>query len=204
MSGKRTRTEYIWNMDVYREQAYLDSSNVKYCLKHMATVTLPFLYQFKTSTGERKKGEIDIVVSFNPHCYTRSRNDNDIEPSLVTDHYSDGSRSDRVFDQKRYNYSLGLIKVIKNLSHKVCRSSRVVGKAIRLEDRDRHNPRKGVYIIMKLRRHGGTLRLYVETAHERNNEPYDAQLDKAEEKYMLILGRYLRDACSDLIDEPEP
>lgn len=199
MANKRIRERYVWNNAVYSKRTYTDSqTGDSYCLQHMSTVTIPLTYEFKD--GEEKyKGQIDVKVIFDPHCYTSVKKDNDTRDTLVTDHYSDGSTEERALDIDRYNYSRGLVKVISNLSHKMCRESRIFGKAIRLEERDKRNPRSGIYILMKMRKTGNNLTLYVETAHHRTNEPFDVQLKNRDERYMLILGRMLRDYWRDLV-----
>lgn len=200
LTKKRIREKYSWNSEVYNEKVYTDSkTGVSYCLKHMSTSTIPLKYEFKDGT-EKYKGELDVTVVFDHHCYTSSKKHGDARETLVTDHYNDGSFEERAFDMERYQYSHTLVKVISNLSYKMCRESRVVGKAIRLEDRDSRNPRSGIYILMKLRKTDNKpLTLYIETAHHRTNEPSDAQLKAQDERYMLIFGRMLRDHWRGLV-----
>lgn len=196
---KRIRERYEWNRAVYRQQTYRNSQTGEpFCLRHMTTQTFPFKYEFKQGS-EKYKGSIDVKVVFDPHCYTSVKGDEDTRETLVTDHYNDGSTQERALDPERYRYSQNLVKVIQNLSHKMCRESRMFGKAIRLEERDRQNPMTGVYILMKLKRMPSGLTLYVETAHHRTNEPFDVKLKDKDERYMLILGRLLRDQWSDLV-----
>ena len=202
MSNKRIRERFAWNNAVYRQQSYTDSkTGLSYCLKHMSSFTTPLKYEFKDlkNPKNKHKGELDVQVIFDPHCYTSEKKAGDNRDTLVTDHYDDGSHKERAFDLERYTYSHALVKIIKNLSHKVCRESQIFGKAIRLEDKDKKNPLAGVYIVMKLRKRDEKLTLYVETAHYRTNEPYDAKLKRIDERYMLIFGRLLRDKWPDLL-----
>jgi hypothetical protein len=202
LSNKRIRDHFAWNTAVYRQQTYTDSqTGESYCLKHMSSFTTPIKYEFKelNNPKEKRKGVLDVLVVFDPHCYTSAKTPDDKRDTLVTDHYNDGSYQERAFDLERYKYSHALVKIITNLSYKTCRESQVPGKAIRLEDRDKKNPLAGVYVVMKLRPRDKKLTLYVETAHYRTNEPYDAKLKKVEEKYMLILGRLLRDKWPDVL-----
>lgn len=151
MTGRRIRKHYEWNQAVYADKTYVDAiSGATFCLKHMSTVVLPFKYEFKDD-GEKYKGIVDIKVIFDPHCYTSIKTSHDSRDTLVTDYFSDGTKVERALDRKRYEYSFELLRVISGLSHKWCRESRIIGKAIRLEARSKSNPKSGVYILMKLR-----------------------------------------------------
>lgn len=204
MARRAIREGAEWNAGVYADHLYTDKNGDSYCLKHMQNIKDANLkYEFKDGETKRK-GSIDVDIVFDHHCYTRERKDDDQELDvLVTDIYSDGSTKDRVFDLKRYQYTHTLVHILKGISHKMCRASRIDGKAIRLENRDKRRPAKGTYILMKLKNQSGKLVLYVETCHERNNEPFDMKLEKREERYMLILGRWLRDLWPELVP-PDP
>ena len=185
--------EYKWNDLVYKPNSYTDpSTNIEYDLSHMKEMTTPLKYEYKNNNGDKEKGDVDVNVVFSPHCYTSELQAEDPRPVLVTDIYSDGSEKKRVFDLKRYEYSKRLVFVIKAISHKLCKESAVKGKALRLEDPDKKNPKKGVYILFKVRESKGTVKMYVETAHERRNEPYGFHAKNHAKKYMLILGDIIK------------
>lgn len=192
---KRTyRKEYKWNEKIYRNNKHINlETGVEYDLSHMLPMSATLVFEYKNEENEKVKGEITANVIFDPHCYTSEIVENDPRPTLVTDIYSDGTTSIRGFDINRYNYSKNLPLIIKGLSHKMCKESTIFGKAIRLEQQDKQNPKKGVYILLKTRiNKKSKLEIFVETAHYRNNEPHEANLKKPPKKYMLILGDIIK------------
>lgn len=189
------RKNYRWNENVYHNHKYTDPQTGEvYDLSHMRDSQVKLIYSYKNEKNENVKGEIDAKIKFDHHCYTSEMKEEEEErPILVTDCYSDGSTKNRAFDLQRYNYSLALPKVIKGLPHKLCMESKNKGKAIRLEQQDRRNPRQGIYILLKTRITSNGIELFVETAHHRNNEPHEANLQKTPKRYMLILGDMIKE-----------
>jgi hypothetical protein len=188
------RTEYRWNESVYSDHTYTDpKTGITYDLSHMKDALVKLSYSYKNEQRENVKGEIDAKIKFDHHCYTSEMKGDDDRPILIIDYYNDGSKKNRAFDLQRYNYSLHLPRVIKELPHKQCRESKKKGKAIRLEQQDRRNPRQGIYILLKTRINTNGIELFVETAHHRNNEPHEADLQKTPKRYMLILGDMLKE-----------
>lgn len=195
MRKSTIRRNYQWNDAVYKNSQYVDpSTDAVYDLSHMDPMYISLPYEYKDELNEKVKGVINAKVTFDPHCYTSEITTNDTRPTLITDNYNDGSQIKRGLDSKRYEYSKYLRLVISNLSHKICRESTTRGKAIRLEQQDRQNPRKGIYILLKtkLNQKNNELEIFVETAHYRNNEPFEADLKKIPKKYMLILGDMIK------------
>lgn len=189
---KVIRKQHEWNNACYRNKEFTDpTTGAVFDFSHMVTKEIELEYIYKDDKKNKIKGKIKALAVFDHHCYTSEINENDDRVTLVTDMYSDGSAVNRGFDQERYTYSHKLLKVIENLSSKLCRESRILGKSIRLEDRDIRNPKCGVYIIIKARPKPNNLMLYIETAHYRNNEPEEADLRKEPRKYMFILGDLL-------------
>ncbi|MGM8474744.1 restriction endonuclease, partial [Enterobacter hormaechei subsp. steigerwaltii] len=123
------------------------------------------------------------------------------------DKYDDGTKKERVFDLERYNFTFNLLNIIKNIDHKLCLGSRrnlKANKVIRVEHRDKRNPKKGTYIVMKMKRFSSDsmgFTLYVETCHARNNMPPGIDLSNVERKHMLILGDWLKEQHEDVITE---
>lgn len=202
LARRPIRIKEEWNHTVHANNTYTDENDIHHCLKHMQNIKNSNI-KFEFKDGKNKhKGTVLVDIVFDHHCYTRERTIGDQKiPTLVTDIYSDGSTKERIFDSKRYNYSFTLVNILKNISHKMCRASRIQGKAIRLENRDKQRPAKGTYILMKLKNKSGKLILYVETCHERTNEPFDLKLEKKDDRYMLILGRWLKDLWPELIPQ---
>lgn len=202
MRAKRAVRQYIqWNSEVYENEnrVYTDMDGNSYSFSHLNTIeNHPLKYEFKQGDIKRK-GHVLVDIVFDHHCYTKEKNAGDTNVTLVTEYFDNGSTKERVFDLERYSYTHSLVAVIKGISHKTCRASRVSGKAIRLEEQDRQRPNAGIYILMKMKLKDEKLTLFVETCHRRSNEPYDLQLQDRPERYMLILGRWLRDLWPSLV-----
>ena len=64
---------------------------------HMSSFTTPLKYEFKDlkNPKNKHKGELDVQVIFDPHCYTSEKKAGDNRDTLVTDHYDDGSHKER-------------------------------------------------------------------------------------------------------------
>jgi hypothetical protein len=197
---KPHKTGYRWNSDVYVDRTYTSPSGDTYDLDHLRSQNNTYKYQYRDSSGQSIKGSIDIEVRYDPHCFTREREPQDIGPALVYDCYSDGSQSDRVFDLERYNKTKFLVGTIKNLSNKDCRESRNKGKVLYFKQSDRTRPKAGYYVIIKVKNHAGKLVMHVETAHDRNNEPYKLNLSDKSETYKIILGRLISSQWPELLN----
>lgn len=204
------RDSWVWNVTVYdtNSKTYTDPVSGKdYALSHLSGIDNHSM-KFETKIEQEKvKGSIDVRVVFDHHCYTREKNATDTLPVLVTDKYDDGTQKERVFDVSRYDFTFNLLNIIKNIDHKLCLGSRrnlKANKVIRVEHRDKRNPRKGTYIVMKMKRFSSDsmgFTLYVETCHARNNMPPGMDLSNVERKHMLILGDWLKEQHEDVILE---
>ena len=194
--NKQPKRTWSWNQECYRDSTYFAPDGEEFCLKHLAKHMVELKYEYKcTVSNTKQKGTVSTNITYDHHCFTRERKEDDTCPTIVTDNYSDGKSVERVFCNKRYEFSKKLIKITKDLSYKLCRESKTFGKAIRLEEPDRQRPGNGIYIVIKVRpnKHNKTLNLFVETAHFRHNEPHEADLRKEPRKYMLILGNWIKD-----------
>ncbi|MDX7986150.1 hypothetical protein FE392_02200 [Xenorhabdus sp. 12] len=191
---------YKWNEQVYHNRTYTHpETNESFDLSHMAPKTIKIKYEYKDSSKNKVKGELYVRVIFSHHCYTKAIQDCDKNTILITEYEYGVIKEHRIFDEIRYKYTFALLNIIENISHKICRESRLKGKVIRLEEKDRSHPQKGIYIIMKLKVKNENLLLYIETAHHRNNEPINAQLKKESRRFMLILGDILKSDWNHLI-----
>ncbi|MBD2790716.1 hypothetical protein [Xenorhabdus szentirmaii] len=165
-----TYRTYKWNEQVYRNRTYTHPETKKlFNLSHMAPKTIKVRYEYSDTFKNKIKGELYVRVIFSHHCYTKTIQNTDEKTVLVTEYENGVIKEQRIFDETRYKYTFMLLDVITNISYKICRESRLKGKVIRLEEKDRSNPQKGIYIIMKLKAKDESLFLYVETAHYRNN-----------------------------------
>lgn len=205
------RTSWQWNLAVYDPSSKTYTTpvtNEKYTFSHLSDINCHCL-KFETKIeGSKIKGTVNVKVIFDHHCYTREKNPSDISlPVLVVDKYDDGTIKERVFDADRFAFTFKLLEIIKNLDHKSCLGSRrnlKANKAIRIENRDRSNPKKGIYIVMKIKRfssENADFTLYVETCHSRNTMPHGMDLANAERKHMLVLGDWLREQYPEFVSE---
>lgn len=194
---------YSWNEDVYCDRTYTAPDGAKYSLEHLRAQTHNYPYKYRDDLGNRKKGNINIEVRYDPHCFTHERMSGENTPALSMDKFDDDSTIDRVFDHERYQDSHVLAQTIANLGRKNCRESRVVGKALYFKQKNRQRPRYGLYVIIKVRNESGRLVMYVETAHTRNNAPYKLALSSKEESYDIILGRLIKEQWPELLPSGE-
>ncbi|EOW7150962.1 TPA: hypothetical protein NGS02_004741 [Vibrio parahaemolyticus] len=201
MTKEKQKIGYAWNEDVYCDRTYTAPDGTKYSLEHLRNQTYSYSYKFRDEVGKRQKGKIDIEVRYDPHCFTHERKDGETTPTLSFDKFDDGSTVDRVFDLERYNNCSQLVQSIQYLSRKNCKESRVIGKALYFKQQNRQKPRFGLYVILKVRNEGGKLVMFVETAHNRNNEPYKLALSDKEETYDIILGRLIQSQWPELLVE---
>ncbi|WP_323857509.1 hypothetical protein [Xenorhabdus doucetiae] len=191
---------YKWNEQVYCNRTYIHpETKESFELSHMAPKIIKIKYEYNDSLKHKVKGELQVKVIFSHHCYTKTIQKDEESTILITEYENGIIKEHRTFDNVRYKYTFILLEVIVNISYKICRESRLKGKIIRLEEKDRNNPHRGIYIIMKLKVKKEKLFLYVETAHYRNNEPINAQLKKESRRFMLILGDMLKNDWNYLI-----
>ncbi|PHM73136.1 hypothetical protein [Xenorhabdus kozodoii] len=192
---------YQWNEKVYHNRTYTHPETKElFDLSHMAPKTIKIKYEYNDSLKKKIKGELQARVIFSHHCYTKTILDAEDSAILITEYENGVIKEHRAFDKVRYKYTFALLEVIVNISYKICRESRLKGKIIRLEEKDRNNPHRGIYIIMKLKIKKENLFLYIETAHYRKNEPINAQLKKESRRFMLILGDMLKNDWNYLIN----
>ncbi len=190
-----------WNKQLYKNKTYTDPDTGEvYDLSHMSNMKTSLKYEFKNNK-DKVKGEVDVNVVFDNHCYTREINDDEEVEILVTEEFC-GKIQNRCFDLERYEFSKKLPFIINNLSFKTCMESRASGKSIRLEEaKDKNRPHKGVYIFLKARAYENskTLTLYVETAHKRDLLPSDVRVKDIPRRYMQILGDLVKNKWKFLI-----
>lgn len=199
VATSKQKIGYKWNTATYQNRTYTDPDGVEFSLLDFDNQTYTYSYKYRDEEGNRKKGSIDIEVRFDPHCFTREREAGETQPALSFDEYDDHSKTERVFDRVRYENRTTLINAIKHLSNKDCKESRVTGKALYFKQENPKNPRFGLYVIIKVKRKGDRLVMYVETAHNRNNEPYKLGLSDKTETYSIILGRLISEVWPDLL-----
>ena len=197
MAGKY-KTHFEWNVAVYAERVYTDPDGNTYDLSHTATQTHRFKYKYREN-GQRQSGDIEIDVHFDPHCFTREKVPGDTAPTLVIDQFNDGTTTDRVFDSQRYADSLYLAQIIPHLSNKDCQESRQNGKVLYFKRKDNRGKDYGLYVILKLRRQGNNVVMFVETAHTRSNVPYKMNVKPQKETFSIILGRMMSEQWADLL-----
>lgn len=197
--AQKQKTGYRWNPDVYKDRKYTAPDGTVYDLSHLKIESHSYNYKYRDEEGARLTGKIDIEIRYDPHCFTHERKAGETDPTLAFDLFEDGSTSERVFDVERFNNTKFLTNAIKNLSNKNCKESRVVGKALYFKQQDRQKPRQGLYVIIKVKKEDGRLVMFVETAHNRNNEPYKLELSDKEETYSIILGRLIKTQWPELL-----
>ncbi|PHM50353.1 hypothetical protein [Xenorhabdus miraniensis] len=191
---------YKWNEQFYCNRTYIHpETKESFDLSHMAPKTIKIKYEYNDGLKKKIKGEVYARVIFSHHCYTKAIQHNENKTILITEYENGVTKEHRAFDQLRYKYTFILLEVIVNISYKICRESRLKGKLIRLEEKDKNNPHRGIYIIMKLKVKKENLFLHIETAHYRNNEPFNIQLKKESRRFMLILGDMLKNDWNYLI-----
>lgn len=199
MAG-RYKTHFDWNAAVYAHGVYTAPDGTTFDLTHTRPKTYSFKYSYREA-GQRKKGKFDIEVRFDPHCFTCERKPTDTVPTLITDRFNDGSSTERIFDDQRYQDSLYLADVIPFLSAKDCRESLQDGKVLYFKRKDGQGRDFGLYVILKLRKQkNGKLVMFIETAHTRSNQPYKMKLKPMAETFAIILGRMLSNKWPELLD----
>lgn len=196
---EKQKIGYRWNKDVYCDRTYIAPCGKKYSLEHLRTTTHNYKFKYRDDEGKRQKGNIDVEVRYDTHCFTSKRKDGDTTPALSFDDFNDGSNIERVFDLQRYENSHILVQTIKHLTRKNCKESRITGKALYFKQQDKRRPRYGLYVILKIRNESGKLVMFVETAHTRPNTPPKLDLSDREETYDIILGRLIKKEWPELI-----
>lgn len=202
MSSHKQKCGFDWNQAVCQDWVYTDPNGNTHELAHMQTQSHHYKYRYRDAQKTLQKGVIEIEVRYDPHCFTCARPDGNTDPALVFDKFTDGSTADRIFDPARYAKTQALVKTIAGLSRKDCRESRQVGKALYFKQSDPKRPGVGYYVVIKLRNESSKLVMFVETAHERNNDPFKLDLSDKRETYDIILGRLLYKCWPELLPPP--
>ncbi|ALG68418.1 hypothetical protein [Beggiatoa leptomitoformis] len=78
---------------------------------------------FQTSFEVKLDNEIkniDVRVEFSYHCYTKKQEDGGKEPVFRIETRKDGTKEERVFCPKRWEFSKSLPDIIRGLNYKGC------------------------------------------------------------------------------------
>lgn len=163
-------------------------TGVDYELDHFLSYRTPYEIRFN---GEET--EVEALVSFSNHCFTRTMKDGDDERYIVDRQtLKDGTEDIRIFCHRRWNFSLGLRDMISNLLYKQC----FQGKSHDILYRQEHMPRPGDhagwYICMRLdykEYDDPPFQIWVRSVHWRPNRPND--IKGAPKKFFMLVKQYL-------------
>lgn len=163
-------------------------TGIEYSLLH--------LHGFNTKYEIRDGQEtvlVDIRVHFSTHCYTKSREDNDPDHVvLYRERKRDGSIDERVFCERRWNFSQRLPGIIQDLHSKLCHEGGSGELFYRQEDASQVGAHDGWYICIRMNvsdRHQNLV-MSVRSAHHRHNRPCDIR--GGTRRFYALLSRYYR------------
>jgi len=161
-----------------------------YCLKHLAQMDVIYTVQLG-----KDKYDLPVKVFFDDHCWNRARKETDPDEAVVavdTKHH--WLEEERVFCERRWEFSKRLPGIIAELADKGCLSGDRKEIFYRQEDRDRQDNHIGWYICAKLDisdRHKNVT-LSVRSAHYRRNRPHGIR-SHGTRRFYAFLAAFLND-----------
>lgn len=167
-------------------------SEVSYDLGHLE----PFETGFKIKLSKNAPlTDIQGKVIFSKHCYSRKKTESD-DPShiITTERKRDGTIEDRVFCPNRWDFSIRIPEIIKNLNDKLCLEGNRRHIVFRQEDKTPPSGHDGWYICMNLnyrKERDPQFELRVTSAHWRPNRP-DGMRPGGSTRFGVLLSRYLK------------
>ncbi len=116
-----------------------------------------------------------VSVYYTNHCWTKSRDQEPEEDVIFRERKSDGSIDERVFCQKRWEFSTQLPNLINNISHSLCLPGRSKEIFYKLKNDPKVGSHAGWYICARLdANHSRKLiTLSIRSTHYRTNQPAD-------------------------------
>lgn len=165
------------------------TTGIVYSIEHLK----PFTVTYNVFV-DKLPVSIPLVVIFSNHCYTRSKNDKDLDIDILSEEKKKNGDIDcRVFCPDRWGFSFLLVDIIKELHSKLCLS----GKSKELFYRQEKPIGSGVlhegwYICLKLdvsQKHKNLV-LNVRSSHYRTNRPFEA--GGGTNKFYSILSEFYK------------
>lgn len=151
-----------------------------------------FQTSFEVKLGENIEN-VDVRVEFANHCYTKKQEEGEKEPIVCIEKRRDGTKEERVFCPKRWEFSKLLPDIITGLNYKTCLQGNSHEIVYRQEKSNNLGGHDGWYICMKLDYKSNrtpSLELWVRSAHFRPNRPNDVRGGLT--KFCILLSKYLK------------
>ncbi|WP_226668995.1 hypothetical protein [Microbulbifer aggregans] len=166
-------------------------TGTEYDLSHMADMTLSFNVMLK-------KGEEPVSfpcrVEFHNHCYTRGRKEGDTDEQVfIAEKRRGGEIEERVFCPERWDYSLRLPEILRNIVFKDCLQGDRKEILFRQEDRPDASSLKGWYLCMRFdyrKDLDPKLILRINSCHWRPNRPDGVR--GGPKRFLMLLAQFLR------------
>lgn len=165
-------------------------SGDKYSLEHLRPRTVS--YNIKVN---KEPKTVTLQVHFSPHCFSRTKNDDDPPESVILEEVRRGGNIERrVFCPQRWEFSKNLPEIIEQLHHKGC----LVGGGeifYRQENAPLQGAHEGWYICARLSasKKYQNLTMSIRSVHYRQNRPVDIR-GRGVTKFYVILERFYRSA----------
>jgi len=161
----------------------------EYDLSHFLTFETAYEIKFRDGTED----EIQTLVRFSNHCYTRSMKEGDDERHIVDRQPRRGGIEDiRVFCPYRWEFSLKLRAILETLLFKQCLTGSNQEILYRQEDASPPGDQAGWYICMRLdykEDRDPSLEISVRSVHWRPNRPEDTR--GGPKRFCILLRQYL-------------
>lgn len=135
---------------------------------------------------------VAVRIYYTNHCWTKSRENEPDEDVIFRERKSDGSIDERVFCQKRWEFSKQLPDIISNISHALCLPGRSKEIFYRLKNDAKVSSHAGWYICARLdANHSKKLiTLSIRSTHYRTNQPAD--LRGAPTRFWAIFWKFYK------------
>lgn len=163
-------------------------TEVNYDLDHFLSFTTAYEIRFPNETRE-----VETLISFSNHCYTRSWREGDDERYIVDRQtLKNGNEDIRVFCSERWAFSVNLREIIEELLYKTCLMGGNQEILYRQEDAPRPGDHSGWYICMRLAYRPDEdipFQIWVRSVHHRDNRPEDVRGGPT--KFCILAKRYL-------------
>lgn len=158
--------------------------DITYCLGHLAEFEWEYI---QAASGGNPERRYPFIVEFGLHCFTKAPNKHqgetldDYDAALF---YAD-SRETRIFCFSRYQLSLLLPEIAKDISVRNCYHTGK-GNFFTIELTDESGNKQEYEVYFNVTRSSGKLRLFVESAFVRDDEHGSSQPKKKKINFFVI------------------
>lgn len=165
-------------------------SGKEYDFDHLKPIQLS--YELSMKAGQESIS-LPCKVFFTEHCITKLRESHHSNEDVVyTDHRRNKPPEDRVFCEKRWEFSKNIPQLIRSLMDKQCLQGSKQEMVIKHEATSNTNPNEGWYVFLKLRylKKNNQLRIDVVSAHKRTNKPTNIR-GHGKSRFKVLLRKFL-------------